>query len=61
LDCLTDAELGFVIQEMNRVCKRQQVHVIDPNDDPEFYNQKTLAEWQALPFESGTVILDGLD
>ena len=58
LDCLSDAELAALIPEMNRVCKFQQVHVIDQTDDPEFYNQKTLAEWQALPFEAGTLILD---
>lgn len=58
LDCQTDADLTTLISEMNRVCKSQQVHSIDPTDDPEYYNQKTLAEWQTLPFEAGTIILD---
>jgi len=58
LGCLTDAELGTLIPEMNRVCKFQQVHSIDPSDDSEYYNQKTLATWQTLPWEAGTIILD---
>lgn len=58
LDCLTDAELATLIPAMNLACKFQQVHLIDQTDDPEYYNQKTLAQWQALPFESGTIILD---
>jgi hypothetical protein len=58
LDCLTDAELATFIPVMNNACKFQQVHIIDQTDDPEYYNQKTLAEWRALPFEAGTLILD---
>jgi hypothetical protein len=58
LDCLTDAELATFIPAMNNACKFQQVHIIDQTDDPEYYNQKTLAQWQALPFEAGTLILD---
>ena len=59
LDCLTDAELATLIPAMNKACKFQQVHVIDPDDESEYYNRKTLAEWQALPFEAGTIVLDG--
>ena len=58
LDCQTDADLVVMIPEINRICKFQQVHSVDPWNDPEFYNAKTLAQWQALPFESGTIILD---
>ena len=58
LDCQTDADLTVMIPEINRICKFQQVHSVDPANDPEFYNQKTLAQWQALPWESGTIILD---
>jgi cyclopropane fatty-acyl-phospholipid synthase-like methyltransferase len=58
LDCLTDAELAVFIPKMNNACKFQQVHIIDQSDDPEYYNQKTLAQWRALPFEAGTLILD---
>ncbi len=59
LDCLSDAELTIVIPRINFICKSKQVHVVDPDDEAEYYNVKTLAQWQALPFEAGTVILDG--
>lgn len=58
LDCLTDAELATLIPIMNNVSKFQQIHSVDPTNDPEYYNQKPLAEWQALPWEAGTIILD---
>lgn len=58
LDCLTDTELEAIIPELNRICKFLQVHAVDPSNDPEYYNQKTLAEWQALPWEPGTIIVD---
>jgi len=58
LDCLTDTELAVIIPQINFITKSQQVHVVDQSDDPEYYNQKTLAEWQALPFEAGTIVLD---
>ena len=59
LDCLSDAELAVAIPRINLICKSQQVHMVDPSDEAEYYNVKTLAEWQALPFEAGTMILDG--
>jgi hypothetical protein len=58
LDCLSDAELAVLIPAMNKAAKFAQVHIIDQTDDPEYYNQKTLAQWRALPFEAGTLILD---
>lgn len=58
LDCLTDAELATLIPAMNLACKFVQVHSVDPTDNPEFYNQKTLAQWEALSFEAGTILLD---
>ena len=59
LDCLSDAELAVAIPRINLICKSQQVHMVDPSDEAEYYNVKTLAQWQALPFEAGTVTLDG--
>ncbi|MFH1596711.1 MAG: hypothetical protein ABIG94_10145 [Pseudomonadota bacterium] len=59
LDCLSDAELAVAIPRINFICKSQQVHMVDPSDEAEYYNVKTLAQWQALPFEAGTVTLDG--
>ena len=47
-----------MIPQINFIAKSQQVHVVDQSDDPAYYNTKTLAEWQALPFEAGTIVLD---
>lgn len=58
LDCLTDAELATLVPAMNNAAKFQQIHSVDPSDDPEYYNQKTLVEWEALDWEPGTIILD---
>ena len=59
LDCFSDADLAVMIPRLNYICKLKQIHVVDPDDESEYYNRKTLAEWQALSFEAGTVILDG--
>jgi len=59
LDCFSDADLAVMIPQMNNAARFVQVHLVDPDDETEYYNRKTLAEWQALPFEAGTVILDG--
>jgi hypothetical protein len=58
LDCLSDAELAVVIPRINFISKKVQIHAIDPTDDPEYYNTKTLAQWRALGWEAGTLILD---
>jgi SAM-dependent methyltransferase len=58
LDCQTDADLAIMIPQLNNVCKFQQVHSVDPDNEAEYYNHKTLAEWQALGWEAGTIILD---
>lgn len=59
LDCFSDADLAIIIPQINFICKSKQVHIVDPDDEAEYYNVKTLAQWQALPFEAGTLILDG--
>jgi 2-polyprenyl-3-methyl-5-hydroxy-6-metoxy-1,4-benzoquinol methylase len=58
LECFSDVELAVMIPRINQIC-RKQIHMVDLGVDPEYYNQKTLAQWQALPFEAGTIILDG--
>ena len=58
LDCLSDSDLATIIPAMNNACQYQQIHAVDPDNEAEYYNHKTLAEWQALPFEAGTIILD---
>ena len=58
LHCLTDAELTAAIPRLNFITKNMQIHSIDPNADNEYYNVKTVAQWEALPFEAGTLILD---
>jgi len=59
LDCLSDSDLAAMIPQMNYITKFLQVHFVDDDIDGEYYNRKTLAEWQALPFEAGTIVLDG--
>jgi hypothetical protein len=64
LECIDDAALPDLIDEMNRVTKSVQIHYVsDPaliEDVPTLskYNLKTLAEWQALNFEVGTQIIN---
>jgi hypothetical protein len=62
LECIDDADLPALITEMNRVAKTVQIHLITttisdvPSQDK--YNTKTLAEWSALGFETGTRLID---
>lgn len=64
MECVDDADLDSLITEMNRVAKTYQIHLISTigsiNDVPSQskYNLKTLAEWAALGWESGTRIID---
>lgn len=64
LECIDDADLPDLITEMNRISKTVQIHLISttPNitDIPSQpkYNLKTLTEWAALGWESGTRIID---
>ena len=64
LECVDDSDLPNLITEMNRISKNQQIHLISTinniTDIPSKskYNLKTLAEWSALGFESGTRIID---
>ncbi len=64
LECIDDADLPDLIDEMNRVTKSVQIHYVS---DPTFitdvptqskYNFKTLAEWQALNWEVGTQLIN---
>jgi hypothetical protein len=65
LECLTDAELAIVIPKLNSWCKNQQFHMFSNPDnlnqatkDQNAYNAKTLADWAAMGFESGTILQD---
>jgi hypothetical protein len=65
LECLTDAELAIVIPKLNDWCSTQQVHIFSNPDnlnqatkDQQAYNEKTLAEWALMGFESGTILQD---
>ena len=55
LECLSDKDLRLVVPKLDYVAK-DQIHIIDPRADGEFYNRKTLAEWRELV---GGVVLDG--
>ena len=65
LECLTDAELAIVIPKLNSWTRVQQIHMFSnpdnlnqPTKDANAYNEKTLAEWAAMGFESGTILQD---
>ena len=60
LGCFTDGELATLISSMNRVCKNDQLHVIYQNN-PTWYNVKSLTEWQAMPFKSQTILVQADD
>lgn len=62
LPCFSDTELVSIIDELNRITKRAQFHVIDEfqyQDDRKqgaalYYNSKPLEDWQAMGFKIGT-------
>lgn len=64
LECIDDADLADLITEMNRIAKTLQIHFVSTigniTDVPSQskYNLKTLAEWGALGFDSGTRLID---
>lgn len=57
LECFEDADLLTLINEMNRVTKFVQIHIIWQSITPTYYNPKTITEWLALPFKTGTIII----
>lgn len=48
LECLSDSDLAILLPEMKRVAKSGQMHIMSSKSPSEYYNIKTLAEWQAL-------------
>ncbi len=60
LECFSDLELINLINEINRIAKRQ-FHVLDEFKEGQgigqFYTQKTLPEWQNLDFSKGTELI----
>ena len=61
LECMSDADLAALIPEMNRICKNDQVHIVNPNGNAEYYNVKTMEQWAALPFATGTILIPNDD
>ena len=58
LECVSDTDLPQLISDMNFVCKSDQVHLFFPTaTPPDWYNVKTIAEWQSLPFATGTILI----
>ena len=60
LSCMSDADLTALIPELNRVA-RNQIHIVYPLIRPDYYNAKTLAQWAALPFARGTILINNDD
>lgn len=64
LNCVGDSDLGGLITEVNRIAKFAQFHAVDLDDGTladdagTWYNYKTLTEWIAEGWESGTIISD---
>ncbi len=64
LECIDDVDLPDLITEMNSITKTVQIHLISTishiTDEPSKskYNLKTLQEWSALGFETGTRLID---
>lgn len=57
LECFSDDDLALLIEEMNRVTKNQQIHIIRQSLPTEYYNSKTIEEWLEMPFSSGTILI----
>jgi ubiquinone/menaquinone biosynthesis C-methylase UbiE len=46
LECIDVSEIQALIDEMNRITSRFQIHEIDEQPNPEFYVVKSLTEWK---------------
>ena len=61
LECVDDTDLPTLITEMNRVANNVQIHVVtetlNREDTRSLYNLKTLKEWSAFGFNSGTILI----
>lgn len=56
LECLTDAEVAALVDELKRISKKT-VMVVSLNPNPTYYNVKTLQEWlDNFAWAKGTVI-----
>jgi len=58
LECIADDDLSDLISEMNRISKLQ-VHILMNHPNPDYYNVKSLSEWQALDWQTGTILIKG--
>jgi len=47
LVCYTDADIQILIDEIKRVARVKQVHIVDESANPTFYTRKTLEQWEA--------------
>lgn len=45
LECLSDEDLKVLAEKLKRF---KQIHIVDPRTDGQFYNKKTMAQWQKL-------------
>jgi len=64
IECMSDDDLEVgtyagkpLLTELTRVCKSGQVHITNPNSNPVYYNSKPLTEWQAMNWETGTILV----
>lgn len=55
LECLSDLEIPLVITEMNRIANKQ-IHIIEEEPNPRFYNAHPISWWANLGFKAGTIL-----
>lgn len=61
LECLDDVDLPDVIDELNRIAKKQ-IHVLDEFSGSQavasqYYNGKVIEEWVAMKFSKGSILV----
>ena len=58
LETQSDADIALLVPELNRVCKADQLHIINPNMRVDYYNVKTQQEWvDGFAWERGTIFV----
>lgn len=56
LECLSEAELGPIIVQLNRI-SRFQFHIIGETPNPTYYLNHPISWWKALGWDKGTVLI----
>jgi len=58
LSTQSDADIELLVPEFNRVCKADQLHIVNPNMRADYYNPKTQLAWRdEFDWEKGTIFV----